>query len=420
MFFIVLLALAAFALAGAAEFFSVWGLAHTFAGVFWSVVIMGAALGAGKLMGVSYLYRYWDQTHWALKGYLFAGIAVLMILTSGGIFGYLSSGYQQDILPLKQKQGQVQLMVEERERSLARKKQIDDLLAGGPTVKDVDSAQATRALRETTRARESQSRQYREEHKQLTLRIAQLDAETLKLKGELLQSEAHVGPIIYIAQAFNLETDDATKWLIFLIIFAFDPMAIALTLCFNIALRLREEEQKAKNEEINAPEPEHDFVHHAEDEPLAHPQRYISDPEEDALDEARNRFDFEAQSEFMKPIPVQDEPANDFAAMREFMKAIPEPVVETEPELVAEPVVEPQVEPVVMEGIPRSPRTRPFANMWTTTPPPSNKIAELGNHYRILVAKEQKGQPLTKDELWERDQIERILRQHGFDKYLRG
>ena len=118
MLFIAILIIAATAIAGAAAFFSVYGLAFTFSGTFWSVVVMGTSLELGKLVAASYLYRYWKQTHIALKVYLMTGVLALMVLTSTGIFGYLSTGYQTDVLPLKQAQEQVKLLDEEKLRLL--------------------------------------------------------------------------------------------------------------------------------------------------------------------------------------------------------------------------------------------------------------------------------------------------------------
>lgn len=248
MFFIGLLILVTLSIAGSAAFFSVYGLAATFSGAFWSVVMMGASLEAGKLIAASYLYRFWKYTSWPLKVYLFAGIASLMLMTSIGIFGFLSQGYQSDVLPLKQKQERVQLLEQEKERVLQRKRQIDDLLARAPLPQNLQNqngeidTQALRALRESSRTREQLSRQYKNEQQEVTSRLKQLDSELLELRQELIKTEVKIGPITYIAKAFGLPTDNATKYLIFLIIFAFDPMAIALTLAVNIALQKHKEQ----------------------------------------------------------------------------------------------------------------------------------------------------------------------------------
>lgn len=252
MIFISLLVLVTLAIAGSAAFFSVYGLAATFSGAFWSVIMMGASLEAGKLIAASYLYRFWKETSWFLKAYLFAGITCLMLITSVGIFGFLSQGYQSDVLPLKQKQERVQLLEQEKERILQRKRQIDDLLARAPLLQNLQNqngeidSQTLRALRESNRTREQLSRQYKDEQQEVTNRLKQLDKELLELRQELIKTEVKIGPITYIAKVFGLPTDDATKYLIFLIIFAFDPMAIALTLAVNIALQKHKESKEQR------------------------------------------------------------------------------------------------------------------------------------------------------------------------------
>ena len=94
--------LAAFSIAGSAAFFSVTGLASTFHGTYWSVITMGGSLEFGKLVATSYLYKFWTKTHFILKTILLTLILTLMLITSVGIFGYLSASYQSDSIPLKQ------------------------------------------------------------------------------------------------------------------------------------------------------------------------------------------------------------------------------------------------------------------------------------------------------------------------------
>jgi hypothetical protein len=485
MIFIVLLALTVVALAGAAEFFSVYGLAATFSGVFWSVVIMGAALGAGKLMGVSFLYRYWHKIGFALKAYLMAGIAALMMLTSLGIFGFLSAGYQQDVLPLKQKTEQIALLEDEKARALARKKQIDDLMAGGPAVTNLNKKDgtvdnnATRALRETTRSRESLVRQYRTEQADVTKRVAELDKELLVLKQEVIKTEAHIGPITYVAKAFNLPTDDATKYLILVIIFAFDPMAVALTLALNMAIRLREEEQAAAKAQepapftppqpmppAPAPPPELTFF---PDHPVVPTKDVVLDSrgslddvsfdtENQAVskvgvEDSRGSLDdvsFDETSDTVAKAGVDDQRGSlddfdytliDAAVEKQGVEeargslddvtfeeeapdsVLPDPVVEAEPH--------PEPEPPVagITSLPKEPtdaeteharRFRPYPGpAWngdgSVLP---DKMRELINHHKFLKAKQDNGDSLSRDEAWEFSAIEDILRKNGIDMYL--
>ena len=408
MFFIALLIAATTAIAFAAAYFSVYGLAYTFSGVFWSVVAMGASLEAGKLVAASYLYRYWHKTNVLLRTYLMLGVAALMLMTSVGIFGYLSSGYQQDVLPLKQKTEQIALLEEEKVRMLDRKRQIDGIMAGSVTVSTVEGAKgidrnAVRALRETTRARESLVKQYKAEQKDVTQRVKELDAELLTLKQELIKVEAHIGPITYIAKAFNQPTDDATKWLIFLIIFAFDPMAVALTLAVNTAMRVRQEERSPP---VTSTEDDSGYPFEANGVPTlggkAVPEIVSNITEAESLpaEEAQllhdNLWDLYERSptqeveplEWDEPKPIEDEPV------------VEEPKESHEPSEI---------------GSPR--RTRPYANLWSGEQTQA-KIDELVNHYQYLNDKIASGHPLSKDEQWEFDATKRVLTNAGFSQYL--
>lgn len=487
MLFIMLLVAATVAIAGSAAYFSVYGLAATFSGVFWSVVVMGASLEAGKLVAASYLYRYWDKTNLALKSYLMAGIAALMVLTSLGIFGYLSSGYQQDVLPLKQKTEQITLLEDEKARALARKKQIDDLMAGGPAVGNVNKkngdidANAARVLRETTRSRDQLVRQYRAEQESVTKRVAELDAQLLTLKQEVIKTEAHIGPITYVAKAFGLSTDDATKYLVFVIIFAFDPMAVALTLAVNIALRIRREEREAAERAEEAellglaalPEPVEAFVPEqpapvkrgiedqrgsldeiGDGEPVAYAPKTVIEDQRGSLDDVG-----EAEQQPLIKLGL-DEPRGSLENVGDVTPeavnkvAVEEPrgslddVADVQQEQVAKIGVEeprgslddidvPPVEeepreeaPLAFEQLPSTTdeleaeqarrRFRPYpGTQWMGDgDTPSDKLRRLINEHKYLKARRDNGETLTKDETWQMGAIEEVLRKNGVDMYL--
>lgn len=409
MFFIALLVAATTAIAFAAAYFSVYGLAYTFSGVFWSVVAMGASLEAGKLIAASYLYRYWHKTNVLLKSYLMLGVAALMLMTSVGIFGYLSSGYQQDVLPLKMKTEQVQLLEDEKARIMERKRQIDGIMAGSVSVSTVEGAKgidrnAVRALRETTRARESLVRQYKAEQKDVTQRLKELDAELLVLKQDLIKVEAHIGPITYIAKAFDQPTDDATKWLIFLIIFAFDPMAVALTLAVNTALRVRQEEKEGANfvDPYTLPQLTPEPV------PAVVSNIITAEPLPDDMSKVLhdNLWDLYERDPTPDQDPLEWEPSEPAAHNLEVVD-----VVQTAPE-----VEEPKESHDAPEiGSPR--RTRPYASLWSGEQTQA-KIDELVNHYQYLNEKVAAGHQLSKDEQWEFDATKRVLVNAGFSQYL--
>lgn len=425
MLFISILTLSAAFIAGAAAFFSVYGLAATFNGVFWSVVLMGASLEMGKLVAASYLYRYWTKTNIWLKTYLMAGILTLMVLTSTGIFGYLSSGYQTDVLPLKQAEAQVKMLDEEKARLLDRKIQIDTQISQLPT--------------NSTRGRIRLMNGFKQEQKEVTARINELDKTILDQKTKLIQTQAHVGPITYIATAMGLDTDNATKYLIYIIIFAFDPMAVALTLAVNIAVRLRKEEQDALKPlpvaelVIPAPEP---VV--AAPEPLPEPEvelpaepEVVKQPEPELLLELEplpepeisiddiNSSLRDAAEEIEYDVNIPEEPVVEEAIEEPAVEeVIEEPIINEPATTVEEPATE-EPAPVVEETIPQPVhrRVRPYGaiNGAITS---QTKIDELLQHHRWLKDKQNSGEPLSQDDHWELSAIEEILRKQDLGLYL--
>lgn len=438
MVFIVLLILTTTFIAGAAAFFSVYGLAATFSGTFWSVVLMGASLECGKLIAASYLYRYWTTTNLWLKSYLMAGILALMVLTSTGIFGYLSSGYQTDVLPLKQIEEQVKVLDEEKARLIQRKNQIDVQISQLPS--------------NSVRGRTALIKGFKDEQAAVTLRIGELDKVILEQKTKLIQTQAHIGPITYIASAFGLDTDNATKYLIYLIIFAFDPMAVSLTLAVNIAIRLRREEQEAEK-----------VAKHEErvrEMQIEHEERLLAE-----------RFAKEEAAEVTAPVPVAV--TEDFVdhfnrpGRETLVKTLPEwPVAETplEPPVIVKenpftdeelalmypPFKEPVIEEPVVEEVPaEEPETieelerpgdyiqeeEPVAQPEPIEPLPSThrrvrpygainvqlsdaKLNELVQHYSWLKKKNASGEALSQDDRWELSAIEEILRKNGLGMYV--
>jgi len=418
MIFIALLIAITASVAGTAAFFSVYGLAATFSGVFWSVVAMGTSLEAAKLIATSFLYRYWTKTNIWLKSYLMLGTAALMLVTSVGIYGFLSAGYQQDALPLKQKQEQVRLLEEEKVRVLARKEQIDAQLSGGPQLGTLQNnngridPNAARVLRETNRGRTAVVAQYKEEQTAINARAAELDKQLLELKQELIKVEAHTGPITFIAKAFGLSTDNSTSYLIMLIMFAFDPMAVALTLAVNMALRLRREEQSEArlNQMLEAytPEPQPEVLPDtqwdiAELEPNSKVEDYVSYRNDDPHNE-------DTQVTTLPEAELVDD------------RVEPDEIEEKPPEAEPEPIEPAAVEPTVVVPIPDTVarRQRPYPYLWDgdSSHDVTEKLREIMTYHKQLRARVANGEQLSRDEEWELQATENLLRKHNLAQYI--
>jgi len=268
MVFIAILILITLSIASSAAFFSVYGLAQIFSGAFIPVIVMASSLEAGKLIAASYVYRFWNIINIPMKTYLISAILVLMMITSAGIFGFLSSAYQQDILPIKLQKQKIALLTSEKteleqlkHERLTRKRQIDSDITSLPK----NFVTGRQRLMESYNGELSQ---LRSDIASYTTQIQDKTLQISKLKNETLKSEAHVGPIIFIAEAFGKTVDDATKWLILLIIFAFDPLAVSLTIGVNIAMAQRKKEKLlvVNDESDYEPEPQIISVSQLEDD----------------------------------------------------------------------------------------------------------------------------------------------------------
>lgn len=230
MFFIVVLVITALALAGSAAYFSVYGLAQVFAGAFWSVIFMGASLEAGKLVASSFLYRFWDKISVLLRAYLLTAIIVLMGITSMGVAGYLTAAYQVDTVGLRDQTSQLEAYQTELDRLVKRKAEMDTQVAAMPP--------------EFVSGRQKLIKSFKAESDAIGPRITFLQAEIAPLNTAKITKEAKVGPIIFISKVLGKETDDAIFWLVIVLVSVFDPLAVALTIAANAAIKDRADNKK--------------------------------------------------------------------------------------------------------------------------------------------------------------------------------
>ena len=223
--------LSALLIAGSAAFFSVFGLSKLFAGASLSVIIMAGSLEFGKIVGASFLYRYWNKIHTWLKIYMTVGVITLVGITSAGIFGFLSNAYQGATINFE-KQSTTLLYKEDRldqleEDKVYLKEELEQSFASLPD----NYITAKRKLRE----------EYNPKVLQLNDEILKTKQEVGDLKVALVETGVDVGPAIYLARVFNTDIDTVVKFFIFILIFVFDPMAISLVIAYN---RVIEDEHK--------------------------------------------------------------------------------------------------------------------------------------------------------------------------------
>ncbi len=223
--FTFLVGISALFIAGSAAFFSVFGLSKLFAGEATAVIIMAGSLEFGKLVAASFLYRYWSKLVGWLKIYMTVGVITLVGITSAGIFGFLSNAYQGATIDFE-KQTATLFYKEDRLNQLQEDKvYLKDELEQSVNALPDNYPTAKRQLRE----------EYNPKVLEINTEILDIKQDISDLKVELVETGVDVGPAIYLARAFGSDVDTVTKFFIFILIFVFDPMAVALVIAFNIA-----------------------------------------------------------------------------------------------------------------------------------------------------------------------------------------
>ena len=232
-FFAFLVGLAAFAIAGSAAFFSVFGLSKLFAGATSAVVVMAGSLEFGKLISASFLYRYWDKVNKALRTYLLVGIITLVGITSAGIFGFLSNAYQGATIEFEK----------ESTKLIYKEDRLDQLEEDKVYLKEELELAISELPDNYITAKRNLREEYNPKVLELNDQILSIKQDISDLKVELVESGVDVGPAIYLAKIFDTDIDTVVKFFIFILIFVFDPLAVMLVVAFNQALVLREEER---------------------------------------------------------------------------------------------------------------------------------------------------------------------------------
>lgn len=234
----------ALALSGVSGFYSVYGLAQIFSSAFWPVVFMGAVLEIGKLVTASWLYNNWYKIPILIKTYLTTAVIVLMFITSMGIYGFLSRAHIEQTIRLntgvtdqvKIIQNKIQF---ENQSILDIEKQITQIDAA--LTKLTDRGQAATSLRAADQQRKTRDTLVKRKDDHVK-NISQLTSEKIRLESEIKKLEAEVGPIKYIAEliyddADNRQLENAVRFVILLLVFVFDPLAVVLLIAANIGFK---------------------------------------------------------------------------------------------------------------------------------------------------------------------------------------
>jgi flagellar basal body-associated protein FliL len=257
---------AAISLSCIAAWYSIAGLTAIFAAAVVPIIIMGGILEVSKLVVASWLYRNWEEVPNTFKTYFTAAVVILMMITSMGIFGFLSKAHLDQAVPAGDVTAQVSIYDDkiktERDNIDAARKalaqmdaQIDQKLSRSTDEKGADKAIQIR------RSQSSERKKLQNEISESQKTIVKLQTERAPIASQARKIEAEVGPIKYIAALIYGDTLDANvlekavRWVIIMIVLVFDPLAVLMLVAVNWSLKKRQPEVEPENIEpwINYP-----------------------------------------------------------------------------------------------------------------------------------------------------------------------
>jgi hypothetical protein len=271
-----------------AAYYSILGLTAIFAAAFWPIVILGSSLEVGKVVSTLWLHKYWHRAEMQYKIYLSAAVAILMVLTSMGVFGFLSKAHLDQAVPSGDIQAQVQIY-DDKIRT-----QRDNIEAARKALRQMDEAvdqtmsrsSSEQGADKAANLRRSQARErgnLQNDISRAQSEITKLQEQRAPIASQARQIEAEVGPIKYIAALIYGDNPDANllekavRWVIILIVIVFDPLALTLLLAATKTFEWERENQTQVNDK---------------------------DPEVQSwFDRARERARFWDQQQKEKPVP---------------------------------------------------------------------------------------------------------------------
>ncbi len=300
-----LLGLSALFVAFNAAFFSVSGLSKLFAGAAFSVMIMASSLELAKLITAGYLYNYWEKINKTFRIYLSGAVVILILITSLGIYGFLTSAFQDTFNQFSVQEKQLAFLQQkekfwgddvarydtELERISDNISTLSNAKASSIQVRDTSSTTGFRQTISTTELRLSQQRISVEEENrkgvQAKREVAADSLQSIQLKILDVESSegvsSELGPLQYLSGLLDKPMDQIINWFILIIIFVFDPLAVALVIAFNNALKVDKgivDKQKIiRKRELYDEEPEEDDGYWTEEQMADFKNQYDSENE---------------------------------------------------------------------------------------------------------------------------------------------
>ena len=297
-----------------AAYYSIAGLAAIFAAAVIPIMIMGSILELAKVVVTIWLHEYWTRARWLMKAYLVSAVIMLMVITSMGIFGFLSKAHSDQSLVSGDSQAKVSIFdekirtakdnVDANRKALKQMDEaVDQVMGRSADEKGADKAVSIRRSQAKERARLLSEI----DTEQKT--IAKLNEEAAPLRAEFRKIEAEVGPIKYIAALIYGDNPDtnvlekAVRWVIILLVCVFDPLAIMMLLASTESLKWAREGRASRKPESDPP------AYEPDDGPLTYDQ----------------------VEQLKEIIATQEPPQGELVSKQELFPVDPEPAQETAP-----------------------------------------------------------------------------------------
>jgi len=263
-----------------AAYYSIAGLTAIFAAAVIPIIVMGGILEIGKVVVTLWLHEYWRQCRFLMKAYLVPAVAVLMLITSMGIFGFLSKAHSDQSLVSGDVQAKIAVYDEKiktakdnidanRKALKQMDEAVDQVMGRSQDEKGADKAVALRRTQQKERARLLSEIQAEQKT------ISGLSEERAPIAAEVRKVEAEVGPIKYIAAMVYGENTDANsleaavRWVIIMLVIVFDPLAIMMLLAATESLKWERQRvfEKLGLAPVVTPEPEPEPISESDPEP---------------------------------------------------------------------------------------------------------------------------------------------------------
>ena len=256
----------AIGLASFSGYYSVYGISKLFSGGSWSIIGMAAMLEFSKLVVITFLHDHYKTLKTAFKIYLISSAIVLMVLTSVGVYGYLTNSYQETAKSIYETQNKIALLEQKKKIFTEQKTQIDTLVKQkterissydklrlsqeSSLNSQLTQKQGTRGLQKNIQSVDQSTQTLNGEISQLNQKsiglsdsVALLEQQKLVLENSTFSSE--IGPLLYLSRLTGKPMDIIVNWFILILVSVFDPLAVSLVIAAN---HLKHKEKEVKSQ----------------------------------------------------------------------------------------------------------------------------------------------------------------------------